>query len=100
MAEVVFTARALADFEAIVEGLREQSPASAVLVTAQLVEVFDLLQRHPLLGRSVEQGLRELVISRGKTGYLALYRWQKREEVVLVLAIRHQRQAGYRDPGS
>jgi hypothetical protein len=32
-------------------------------------EAVTLLRRHPLIGRPVEQALRELVISRGKTGY-------------------------------
>ncbi len=47
------------------------------------------------VGRPVESGLRELVISRGKTGYLALYRYEEQRDRVLVLAIRHQREAGY-----
>jgi plasmid stabilization system protein ParE len=47
------------------------------------------------MGRSVEQGLRELVISQGKSGYVALYSYEREADVVLVLAIRHQREAGY-----
>jgi len=40
-------------------------------------------------------GLRELLISYGKSGYVALYSYEQREDVVLVLAIRHHREAGY-----
>jgi hypothetical protein len=40
--------------------------------------------------------LRELVISRGKSGYLALYDYDEPNDMVLVLALRHQREAGYR----
>ena len=47
------------------------------------------------MGRSVEQGLRELVISQGKSGYVALYSYEREEDVVLLLAIRHQKEAGY-----
>jgi len=39
--------------------------------------------------------LRELVISRGCTGYVALYRFEEDQDAVLILAIRHQREAGY-----
>jgi plasmid stabilization system protein ParE len=39
--------------------------------------------------------LRELVISRGRTGYVALYSFEEDQDAVLVLAIRHQREAGY-----
>ncbi|HSS05719.1 MAG TPA: type II toxin-antitoxin system RelE/ParE family toxin, partial [Rhodanobacteraceae bacterium] len=40
---------------------------------------------------------RELVISRGHSGYIALYSYEQLEDTVLVLAIRHQREAGYAD---
>jgi hypothetical protein len=55
------------------------------------------LARHPLLGRSVEAGLRELAISRGKTGYLALYRFYEADSRVLILSIRHQREFDWKD---
>lgn len=38
--------------------------------------------------------MRELVISRGKTGYIALYRYDEIRDVARVLAIRHQRELG------
>lgn len=53
-----------------------------------------MLGRHPLLGRIVESGLRELVISRGRTGYVALYRYDAIRDEVFVLALRHQRELG------
>ncbi len=62
-------------------------------------EAVSILAEHPLVGRPVEKGLRELVISRGRTGYLALYRFFEEEDVVLVLALRHQREAGYTEAG-
>lgn len=48
-----------------------------------------MLKRHPLIGRPAEAGLRELVISRGRSGYLALYSYRPAVGVVFVLAIRH-----------
>lgn len=50
------------------------------------------LALHPLVGRIAEQGLRELVISRGRSGYVALYRYNATRDAVIVLAIRHQRE--------
>lgn len=47
-----------------------------------------------LLGRSVRSELRELVISFGRTGYVALYRVVRSQ--VEVLSIRHQREVGAR----
>jgi plasmid stabilization system protein ParE len=53
------------------------------------------LERHPFIGRPCEEGLRELLISYGNSGYVALYSYEQRDDVVLVLAIHHQREAGY-----
>jgi hypothetical protein len=35
------------------------------------------------------------MISYGKSGYIALYSYEQRQDVVLVLALRHQRDVGY-----
>jgi plasmid stabilization system protein ParE len=53
-------------------------------------DAVDILARHPLIGRQVESGLRELVVSQGKTGYLALYSYEADHDAILILAIRHQ----------
>lgn len=97
MARVVYAARALSDFERIVGFLAENEPELAELVVARISEAVSVLGRHPLIGRPAEQGLRELIISRGRTGYIALYRFLKAEDAVLVLALRHQREVGYVD---
>jgi plasmid stabilization system protein ParE len=47
------------------------------------------------LGRRVEREIRELVISFGKSGYVALYKFIPHLELVRVLAIRHQRELDY-----
>ncbi len=39
--------------------------------------------------------MRELVISRGKTGYLALDEYDEVADLVIVLAVRHQREQDY-----
>jgi plasmid stabilization system protein ParE len=56
-----------------------------------------ILERHPLIGRPVEEGRRELVMAHGRGTYVALYRWLPADESVLVLAIRHGREAGHED---
>jgi plasmid stabilization system protein ParE len=48
-----------------------------------------------LLGHRVAEDLRELVISFGATGYIALYRFVVQDDTVRVLALRHQREIGY-----
>lgn len=60
-----------------------------------ILDALSVLRRHPLIGRPAEEGLRELVISRGDSGYVALYRYTQAEELVSILAVRHQREQGY-----
>jgi plasmid stabilization system protein ParE len=45
----------------------------------------------------VRGDIRELVISSGRTGYVALYRLRNGVASVEILTIRHQREAGYRE---
>jgi toxin ParE1/3/4 len=48
-----------------------------------------------MIGRPADHGLRELVIGKDSRGYVALYRYKPDQEVVRVLAIRSQREAGF-----
>ena len=95
MAKLIYSSKALADIEALTDFLRASDPATAAETAALICEAVGLLGKHPLIGRSIEHGLRELVISRGRTGYIALYRFREAEDAILILAIRHQREAGY-----
>jgi len=54
------------------------------------------LADHPEIGRRADALRRELIIARGTTGYVALYSFDPIGDVVRVLRIRHQREAGYR----
>jgi plasmid stabilization system protein ParE len=94
LARLIYTAKALADLERPTHFI--ESDAGAALETVALIEeAVNVLQRHPLIGRPVEHPLRELVISRGRSGRVALYSFEPLHDAVLILAIRHQREAGY-----
>jgi addiction module RelE/StbE family toxin len=95
MAVTSYAPRASSDLQRLVDFLAENDPSAATQTTELIVSAVDALQLHPLLGRPVESGFRELVISRGRSGYLALYRYDEAHDRVLVLTIRHQREAGY-----
>jgi plasmid stabilization system protein ParE len=47
------------------------------------------------LGRRIHGDIRELVISYGQTGYVALYRFVVPQDEVRMLAVRHQREIGF-----
>jgi plasmid stabilization system protein ParE len=95
LARLIYSARALADLERLADSLAGRDPAAAAATIGLIEEAVAILARHPLIGRPVEAGLRELVISRGRTGYLALYSFEATHDVALILALRHQREAGY-----
>ena len=97
MAKLSYSATALADLERLTDFLVENDDAAAAETLELIEEAVRVLIRHPLIGRPVEFGLRELVISRGRSGYLALYSLEEVQDAVLILAIRHQREAGYWD---
>lgn len=92
---MIYAARALAALERLTEFLLQPDPPAALETVGLITEAVQVLENHPLIGRPVEQDLRELVISRGDSGYLALYSYEAVQDVVLVPAIRHQREAGY-----
>ena len=95
MAQVIYSTEALGDFERIIEHLLERSPASAAGALGRIRSAIEILQDHPEIGRRVDPDRRELVISRGRSGYLALYRFDPASDLVRILRIRHQREAGY-----
>lgn len=97
MAKVVYSAEALADLERIIEFLLESSPTAAAGALSQIRSAITILEAHPRVGRRIDAHRRELVITHGATGYLALYRHDVPPDVVRVLRIRHQREAGYKD---
>ena len=94
MAKLSYSDRATADIDRLTDFLLATDALAAAETVELIAEAVGLLSRHPLIGRPVELGLRELVISRGLTGSVALYSVEDEHDAVLVLAIRHQREAG------
>ena len=95
---IVFDTGALDDLERILEFNFGRDPTTALEHIDKVRSAVLILDSHPEIGRPLGDGstLRELVISHGKTGYIALYGYSPGESVVRVVAIRHQREAGYR----
>jgi plasmid stabilization system protein ParE len=97
VAKVVYSPHAVQDLERLADFLLEQDPAAATRTFGLISEAIRILMHHPLIGRPVADDIRELIISRGKTGHVAQYGFDDAYDTVLILAIRHQREAGFRD---
>lgn len=96
MTRVAIEDDALADAERILEHLVANGVADAGERVAAVISALDLLEQHPLIGRPAPAGLHELVIGQGARGYLALYRYEALDDTVVVLALRAQRESGWR----
>lgn len=95
MTRWLLAVEAAEDLERLADFLLESAPDAAIETVDLIVDALEILARHPRIGRISAEGLRELVISRGRSGYVALYSYDETADVVLVLAVRHQREEDF-----
>jgi addiction module RelE/StbE family toxin len=95
LAAIVYSGRSLAHLERAFEFLRKDNPAAARAAASAIRSAVENLASHPLTGGRVHGDIRELVVSYGNTGYIALYRFVVPQDEIRVLAIRHQREVGF-----
>lgn len=98
MTRVVYSSRALDDLARLFGFLAAHDPAVAAASASAIRSAVEMLAQHPYAGRRLEHAgreLRELVISFGRTGYVALYRYLPVRNEVRVLALRHQRELDF-----
>jgi plasmid stabilization system protein ParE len=81
VATLRFTPDALEDLEQLAESL-----------IPMILDGLRVLASHPLIGRPLDVNRRELLIFRGRSGYLAQYAFRLAQDEVVVLAVRHQRE--------
>ena len=95
MARIVYSENAVANLERRFAFLEPKEPDAALAAVAAIRSAVEMLGAHPMIGRIVAKDLRELVISFGKTGYVALYRFHRARDEVRVLALVSQRELDY-----
>ncbi|MBH9551997.1 type II toxin-antitoxin system RelE/ParE family toxin [Inhella gelatinilytica] len=86
----------LEDLDRIFDHVAGYDPTAAEPRVAFILEGLRILTHSPEIGRPVQDGQRELVIGRGANGYVARYRYLPEVDVAVVLAVRSQRELGYR----
>jgi plasmid stabilization system protein ParE len=87
---------ALLDISRLYDFLAPKSPDAAKRVVKTIRRGIKMLGRHPEIGRPVEEmppEFREWVIEFGQGACVALYHYDGRQ--VVMLAVRHGREAGY-----
>lgn len=95
MPRVFLSQAAFDDLRRLEEFLVESDDPMAGELLDFILDALQVLTHQPAIGRPVDHGLRELIISRRRSGYLARYEFDDAHDVVLVARIRHQRESGY-----
>lgn len=86
------------DFDRIIDHLAQHAVTEPAMRLDAILVAIDALALNPLIGRPTRGTLRELVIGQGDHGYIALYRYSAALDHVMILALRAQKEAGYRHP--
>lgn len=89
----------LDDLGRIEHHLRAHDAADIAERIVAVFDALDMLSAHPMIGRAVSGGRRELVIGRGSRGYVALYRYDPLDDGVVILGVRAQRELGFDEAG-
>ena len=95
MAELVYSEEAIQDIYRLTQFLLESYPEVALDTGEIILDGLQVLASHPLIGPKTTEGVRRLVISRGSSGYAAIYQYDSLIDRVLVLAIKHQRELDF-----
>lgn len=93
---MIFAPRAIRDLQRLRGFLRPKSAEAARRAGEAIRQGVQVLGEHPRLGRMVDElpeEFREWLIDFGDSGYVVRYRVE--ESAVTILAIRHQKEAGY-----
>ncbi|MVW72099.1 type II toxin-antitoxin system RelE/ParE family toxin [Bordetella sp. 15P40C-2] len=96
MPRLIWTPPALADVQRLYRFLAAQDAEAAQRAVRAIRAGVKILAHQPRIGRpldDLEPEFREWLIDFGNSGYVALYRFDS--ENIVVLAVRHQIEAGY-----
>ncbi|MFI4999561.1 MAG: type II toxin-antitoxin system RelE/ParE family toxin [Reyranellales bacterium] len=95
MPQIIYSRNALPNLESLYRILVDKNPDAALRAIQTIRTKVKTLSRLPRLGRidPEQPDYRELLIAFGAAGYFARYRPDAK--LVVILAIRHMREAGY-----
>jgi plasmid stabilization system protein ParE len=92
-----FTADARAGLQRCRRFLTQINPTAAQRARRVIEKHLSLLTATPEIGRPALErpGYRELIISFGDSGYVALYRYVRNSDAVVIVAFKHQRELDF-----
>ncbi|MBK5570773.1 type II toxin-antitoxin system RelE/ParE family toxin [Ensifer sp. 2YAB10] len=96
MPQIVFSPAAVRDLERLRKYLQPKSPLVAKRAAEAILKGVQALGAHPKMGRLIDDlpdPYREWLIDFGDSGYITRYRID--EDVLTILAVRHQKESGF-----
>ena len=96
MARIGLAPAVLDDLDRFIDHLAQFEVKDLSTRIDEIAQAVQVLSHSPLIGRKVRGGKRELVIGHDSRGYMALYRFVPDIDTVFMLAIRSQRESGYK----
>lgn len=96
MAHIELAPAVIEDIDRFVERMVHHQAVDIPERVNEVIQTIQVLTHSPLIGRPVREGKRELVIGKGVRGYVALYRYLAEIDTVFILALRAQRESGFK----
>ena len=96
MSRLIWSPNALLDIRRLYLFLASKNIDAAKRAVAAIRQSVRALEQQPSLGRPIEdmdQEFRDWIIDFGHSGYVARYRVNR--DVVVILAVRHQKEVGF-----
>jgi plasmid stabilization system protein ParE len=97
MPQIIITAAARSGLERCRSFLKFRNPEAAKRAAEAIGRHLAILRQSPEIGRPhpANPVMREMLMPFGDAGYVALYVFDEVADTVIVLAFRHQKEAGY-----
>lgn len=99
MPQIIYSEQANRDIARFAEFVQEIEPSLKQRVISTILDGIEILQKFPRIAKPSQdkkyKHMRELFIAFGGAGYVVLYEYHEKDNIVLINSIRHTREAGY-----
>ena len=96
MARIELAPEVVDDLDRFLDHMAQYEAVDIAKRIEAIIEAIQVVAHSPQIGRPVKDGKRELIIGKGARGYVALYRYLAEVETLFILAIRAQRESGFK----
>lgn len=92
MPHIKFSDKANTDLDRFEDFLLETAPEKVDEAIKTIFQGLKILKENAFVGTPQQYGFRKLVIPYGKNGYVAIYKYDDRLDLIVIETIRHMRE--------